>query len=54
MNVYLKGKYEQMVGKAKEGVGRAIGDRRTEWTGKWEHLVGKAKEEIGRVDQKSA
>jgi len=49
MDPELRAKGEQIVGKVKEEVGKATGDRRTEWTGKKEQIVGKVKEEVSKA-----
>jgi uncharacterized protein YjbJ (UPF0337 family) len=42
------------VGKAKEAVGKATGDRRTEWSGKVEQVKGKVHEVIGEAKAEAA
>ena len=53
MDKRLKGKGEQIVGKAKEEVGKATGDRKTEWSGKGEQVKGKVHEVIGEAKSKA-
>ncbi len=47
----VKGRGEQIGGKAKEAMGKAVGDGSTEWSGKAEQMKGKAREKVGDVKQ---
>jgi uncharacterized protein YjbJ (UPF0337 family) len=42
-----QGKYIQAKGKAKEELGKLIGDRSTEWSGKLDQVKGKVQEKLG-------
>jgi len=52
----IKGKGEQIGGKAKEEIGKVAGDRSTEWGGKADQMKGKVREKIGdlksEIDEK--
>lgn len=52
MDERLKGKGEQVVGKAQEELGKATGDASTERSGQIKRLKGKAREVIGEVKSK--
>jgi uncharacterized protein YjbJ (UPF0337 family) len=44
-----QGKINQGVGKAKEEVGKLLGDRSTEWSGKLDQVKGKVQEKLGEA-----
>ena len=48
----LKGKLDQVKGGIKQGVGGAMGDKRTEREGTADRLGGKVQEGIGNVKEK--
>ena len=48
----LEGKFDQVKGKTKEAVGRAINDRDLEAEGQAENLGGKVEEGAGKVRRK--
>ena len=48
----LKGKVDQLKGGIKQGVGGAMGDKRTEREGTADRLGGKVQEGIGNVKEK--
>src|SRR5437764_177938 len=45
----IKGAVKQVVGRVKEAVGQAVGDKKTEEDGKAEQIVGKAQNAVGSV-----
>ncbi len=48
----VKGKGKQVVGTAKEELGKLAGNRRLEEKGKQEHFEGKVQEKVGKVRRK--
>jgi uncharacterized protein YjbJ (UPF0337 family) len=48
----LKGKMDQLKGGIKQGVGGAMGDKRTEREGTADRVGGKVQETIGKVKEK--
>ncbi len=44
-----EGKLDQAKGNIKEEVGKAVGDRSTEWSGKADQAKGHVKEGIGKI-----
>lgn len=45
----VKGRVNKAKGKVKEELGRAVGDRSTEWSGKLDQVKGSVQEKIGEA-----
>jgi uncharacterized protein YjbJ (UPF0337 family) len=45
----VKGRVNKAKGKVKEELGRAVGDRSTEWSGKFDQVKGSFQERIGEA-----
>jgi len=45
----VKGRISKAKGKVKEELGRAVGDRSTEWSGKLDQIKGSFQEKIGQA-----
>ena len=46
-----KGQFNKAKGKVKEELGRAVGDRSTEWSGRLDQVRGSIQEKVGQVKQ---
>jgi uncharacterized protein YjbJ (UPF0337 family) len=47
----VKGRIKKAKGKVKAELGRAVGDRSTEWSGKLDEVKGSIQEKIGQANQ---